>query len=62
MKFSESRDANSHQEAEQRPRRIAIVGGGIAGLAAAYELEKLRRLRRATGLAGSSRPYIARAL
>jgi oxygen-dependent protoporphyrinogen oxidase len=43
MKFSESRDANSHQEAEQRPRRIAIVGGGIAGLAAAYELEKLRR-------------------
>lgn len=27
----------------RRPRRIAIVGGGIAGLAAAYELAKLSR-------------------
>ena len=25
-----------------RPMRIAIIGGGIAGLAAAYELEKAR--------------------
>jgi len=27
----------------QKPRRIAIIGGGVAGLAAAYELAKLAR-------------------